>query len=1260
MCKADVAKAADVDVEYATCGGAVAPNDAAGLLSTLTYDYVRPLLKLGLQRPLMLDDLPPVATRDGIAPITARIAAAWDREAEGRGSLIAALVAAFARELREAFGCATLDVGLLVGQALILRPLIEALADAARVEAATWAAIFIGLNVFRCIFIHRMFYVNMRTGWNLKMGLTSLIHDALLETRAASIESRGLVYGLVTSDALRFEAIMPCSMAPWMATVALVFCAASLALELGWRAAVVGTGVCVSSAAAQIFLGKRFKRLRAQTATATDARIRLTSEAVGGARTLKSFAWQRPFVDAIGALRAAETAIIFKAQRLKAFAAGVYFATTPLAAFAAFAVFVYEESSKDAPLSVGKVSTVIAIVTILRTYCFMLGRFAMAWPEVVVACQRMGAFLRLSRGGGDAAPPAPPGDEVFALEGAAFRRRGAAATALRDVSVTLRRGEVLMVVGAVGSGKSTFLDALLGELELASGTMTRAAGRVAYAPQAAWNVAGTVRENVVLGAPRGAPFDEGAYKAAVEAAALSDDVAEWPEGADTEIGERGISLSGGQAARLALARVCYACALAESSDPPAVALLDDPLSAVDPGVARQLVRRCVGDRLKGCAVVLCTHQLQFLAAATKVLVLDDDGTALACAPLAEIVARGGRAAALVAVDGAEDVDAAGATRARAASVSADAAAGDDGRRALVAKEDRRTGAVQARTWRRFLLGGGAALFAVVVALFLAAQVLMFWADLYVLRWSRREDGQRRRRHLAWYGALSGSTVVLGVARAVLFFALTLRSSTRLHADALTKVLDMKLAWFDMNPLGRVLNRFSSDLAQVDELLSTGLLDFGMLVLIMLSVVVACLIALPYLALLLPVLAVVTRRASRECSVSMKELKRLDGQSRSPVLSAFTASLDGLAAVRAFGIQRAQQARLVEALETNSRAYFWWFVTNRRFGFVLDAICTAFLAAVVALAVALAGAVAPELPALALVYSLQLCGNFQYTLRLFAMAENFMTSVERLLAYGGLETERALEPAVPAAVPDDWPARGAVAFEDVSYRYRADHPRVLSGVTLAVPAGAKLGVCGRTGAGKSSLLSALSRLHELEGVLSFDGVDTATVPLQRLRRALSCIPQAPILFSGTLRFNVDPFGEHADDDLRNVVALASLGDKAASLDAAVAEGGENWSVGERQLLCLARAATLRRSIVAIDEATANIDHATDARIQSMLRTHGAFRDATILTVAHRIRTIRDSDLVVVLAKGAVAEVGPPEDLIAARGKFYDMLQASAEA
>ncbi|KAH8055898.1 ATPase [Aureococcus anophagefferens] len=1066
MCKADVAKAADVDVEYATCGGAVAPNDAAGLLSTLTYDYVRPLLKLGLQRPLMLDDLPPVATRDGIAPITARIAAAWDREAEGRGSLIAALVAAFARELREAFGCATLDVGLLVGQALILRPLIEALADAARVEAATWAAIFVGLNVFRCVFIHRMFYVNMRTGWNLKMGLTSLIHDALLETRAASIESRGLVYGL----------------APWMATVALVFCAASLALELGWRAAVVGTGVCVSSAAAQMFLGKRFKRLRAQTATATDARIRLTSEAVGGARTLKSFAWQRPFVDAIGALRAAETAIIFKAQRLKAFAAGVYFATTPLAAFAAFAVFVYEESNKDAPLSVGKVSTVIAIVTILRTYCFMLGRFAMAWPEVVVACQRMGAFLRLSRGGGDAAPPAPPGDEVFALEGAAFQRRGAAATALRDVSVTLRRGEVLMVVGAVGSGKSTFLDALLGELELASGTMTRAAGRVAYAPQAAWNVAGTVRENVVLGAPRGAPFDEGAYKAAVEAAALSDDVAEWPEGADTEIGERGISLSGGQAARLALARVCYACALAESSDPPAVALLDDPLSAVDSGVARQLVRRCVGDRLKGCAVVLCTHQLQFLAAATKVLVLDDDGTAPPARP------RGDRA---------------------------------------------------------HVLGGS--LRAPVVA---------------------ARGRPERRRHLVWYGALSGSTVVLGVARAVLFFALTLRSSTRLHADALTKVLDMKLAWFDMNPLGRVLNRFSSDLAQVDELLSTGLLDFGMLVLIMLSVVVACLIALPYLALLLPVLAVVTRRASRECSVSMKELKRLDGQSRSPVLSAFTASLDGLAAVRAFGIQRAQQARLVEALELNSRAYFWWFVTNRRFGFVLDAICTAFLAAVVALAVALAGAVAPELPALALVYSLQLCGNFQYTLRLFAMAENFMTSVERLLAYGGLETERALEPAAPAA--------------------------------------------------------------------------------------------APILFSGSLRFNVDPFGEHADDDLRNVVALASLGDKAASLDAAVAEGGENWSVGERQLLCLARAATLRRSIVAIDEATANIDHATDARIQTMLRTHGAFRDATILTVAHRIRTIRDSDLVVVLAKGAVAEVGPPEDHIAARGKFYDMLQASAEA
>jgi len=342
------------------------------------------------------------------------------------------------------------------------------------------------------------------------------------------------------------------------------------------------------------------------------------------------------------------------------------------------------------------------------------------------------------------------------------------------------------------------------------------------------------------------------------------------------------------------------------------------------------------------------------------------------------------------------------------------------------------------------------------------------------------------------------------------------------------------------------------------------------------------------------------------------------------------------------------------LNKSATAWFWWLSANRFLGFVLDSLCTLLLAALVCLALLLRDEVRPELLALALIYGVQLSGNFQYTIRQHALAENYMTSVERLLYYGDkllVETDGESQAQVPAL----WPAQGAIEVRNVSCRYRADLPPVLRGVSVCISARSKVGVVGRTGSGKSSLLLALGRLNDVShGAILFDGVDTATVPVAVLRNAIALIPQEPTLFSGTLRFNLDPFGAHSNAACSAALNSAQIG--SLGLDSSVDEGGNNWSAGQKQLLCLARALLLQRRIVAIDEATANVDFETDAHIQDMLAK--AFAKSTLVVVAHRLRTVADAHLILVFDAGKLVECGAPAGLAAIPGGAYAAMARGA--
>ena len=1261
-----------------------------------SFTAMRSLLDVGVTKALTVDDLPPLDPSDDIAEMTKRLEKSVKMY---EGQFFKALKHCFAKELSKSWWNGTAWVLTLVAQALLLRPFVDALAarksDVLR-RAIFFGALFCVASALSMVTQQRKFYFIMTAGWRCKIGAMSLLHAKLLRTRTSAISTNtARTYTLMTSDAIRFDRLLLLYF-PWLSSLAVTAALIAMALALGWIPAVVGSAALIGSMAFQFLLGLKFQKLRRFTAQATDDRVKLTSEVLQSMHSVKVCGWENPFLDAIDRYRSVEARCIRRAQILRGLCLGVYFASVPIATLATFSTHAALSSSKT--LTVGTVSSVIALLAVARTFLYFLTRYVMDVPEIFVGCERMSAFLALP----EIQPKALTGgskDLLLDLQEAAFKwpvsteQRDDSRTeqVLSGVNLSVRRGELVVVVGETGCGKTALLHACLEELDLVDGSLRVFCAKekgIALSPQRPWNVSGSVRDNVILG---GGDFDDEAYEAAVESAALDKDIDSWQDGDETIVGEKGLTLSGGQAARLALARCVYAAGRGRTD----LALLDDPLSAVDPKVAAHLVDRCIRGRLcrdLNVGVLLATHQRQFLDVADRVVVLGSDGRALANAPLPEILENGGEAADLVCGAGhgmapEEEEETTTMKTAMSSTVTKPLQ--------VVAKEDRSEGEVSWTTWSEFIGAGGLKLVLIVLGLFVIAEGSLMWSDVLLLRWTRSGQGTGRGIYYQ-YTALVGTVCLCGVMRGVIFFKATLRASTSLHTRAISRVLHAPLAWIQANPFGRVMNRFSADLAQTDDMLSDYLLDLATFAFLTGGSILFACVAVPPLILIVPPMFYFILKTKRYVSRTMSECKRLDGITRSPVLSIVAATIHGLSPIHAFRSADVQTNALVDALTANAKAFYFWQMATRYLGFTLDSYMVLFTVVLVIAAIALRDFIPPELLAIALVYTFNLLANVQWTVRCFSICEQFLTSVERLLSYAnGIVPEstfkekkgktmkdytrkvsRELSRSISSLWSDIekgvveeviWPSEGKIDVVDLQFRYRADAPLVLKGVTMSFPAHSKTGLCGRTGSGKSSTIAALGRLHDVcGGQVIIDGVDVATLPLSELRAAIAVIPQQPALFSGTVRFNINPTGDRSDDAIIAALKESGLLRKFSSssrrsgeiLDIFVEEGGSNWSTGESQLLCLARALVLERRICCIDEATANVDFDTDAHIQETLRTAEAFRSSTLIVIAHRIRTILDADHIVVLQDGKVLETGSPKDLLARPDStFASMVRAS---
>ncbi|CAH0722626.1 unnamed protein product, partial [Brenthis ino] len=880
---------------------------------------------------------------------------------------------------------------------------------------------------------------------------------------------------------------------------------------------------------------------------------------------------------------------------------------------------------------------------------------------------------------------------------------------LTDLSLTIKPGKLIAVIGPVGAGKSSLLHVLLKELPLQSGSV-HIGGTISYASQEPWLFAGSVRQNILFGQA----MDRPRYNAVVRRCALDRDFSLFPNGDKTVVGERGVSLSGGQRARISLARAVY-----KRAD---IYLLDDPLSAVDAHVGRHLFESCVVGYLRNATRVLVTHQLQFLRDVEQIIILKN-GSIAAAGDFETLSASGLDFASLLAqgeqekredekpteeksnID-MEDSVLQGSFRKRQMSIhsvsSVDnltATAPPEGGRE--AAETRSAGAVSSKVYGAYLRASGHPLLvALMVLVAVLAQLLGSGSDWWTSYWVNQEEdhpssvlneldgrnlsnplmiydnfthslpkdaafksGLTRYDCIYIYTAMVLALVVVSLLRSFMFFSMAMDASTRLHNTMFAAITRAPMRFFHTNPSGRILNRFSKDMGAVDEVLPAALLDVLQIGLSLIGIVVVVAVVNYWLLVPTAAIGLVFYGLRIFYLASSRSIKRLEGVTRSPVFSHLNASLQGITTIRAFGAQEALIREFDNHQDLHSSAWYLFIASSRAFGFWLDLVCVVYIGVVTLSFLVFGQEEYGGNVGLAVTQAMGLTGMFQWGMRQSTELENQMTSVERIQEYSNIESEPPLESEPKKKPPPSWPETGHLQFRHVYLYYAPEEPPVLKDLTLDILPKEKVGIVGRTGAGKSSLINALFRLAKIEGEIIIDGRETSTLGLHELRSQVSIIPQEPVLFSGTMRHNLDPFDEYPDQVLWRALEEVELKEAVmelpAGLSSRMSEGGSNFSVGQRQLVCLARAIVRRNRLLVLDEATANVDPQTDALIQATIRNK--FADCTVLTIAHRLHTVMDSDKVLVMDAGQMVEYDHPHVLLQKEnGVLRGMLEQTGRA
>ncbi|KAI9184010.1 hypothetical protein H9P43_003063 [Blastocladiella emersonii ATCC 22665] len=1139
------------------------------------------------------------------------------------------------------------------------------------------AAIFL-LQVASTLWLNGYTHLAALSGMRVRTALITAMAGKALKlsnTARAGEWHLGKIVNLVSTDTNRLsDQAIPSFHQLWTAPLQVLVSMILMINFIGWPA-LVGFGFLLAFVPLQSRAMALVISLRRASQKVTDRRIKLITELLQGIKVVKLLSWESPFLAKIDAEREEELGYVTRVAVWRSVVVGLGLGTPALAAVCVFASYAAAGNPLVPSLVFGSLSLLnlarMPLWQIPQVYLMILdSRISLRRITDMLVAPEADSMPTVTRSGDPAVP-------AIAIDGASFAWDSTAETGdvyMRDVSLHIRKGEFVAVVGRTSAGKTALLSAILGEMKRVAGTV-HLDGRVAYCPQTPFLMTASIQQNVVFGSPTpSTPAEQARYEAALHYSALDRDLAQFEAGDATEVDAQVVS--GGQRSRIALARALFADA--------DIYLLDSVTAPLDAHVSAFVIDECLRKHLAGRTRVMVTHNLAHAALADRILICEG-GRIVDQGSLAEIKARGGFGAELfrdqaLSNDASESeaatlnetTSATAVVPAPATAASAKAGAGK-----LVQAEERERGAVRGEYYSRYVAyAGGWLPVSLLIAFVAATQGVRVANDLALVWWTRDAFSWTLGQWVALYAGLGLAQAVLAVGSNVAFVFAGVQASRRMHQAALYRLAYAPLALFESTPLGRMLARLSKDVDVADN----SLLDSFRIVLrslaALLSIFAVMIAGTPAVAIVLVVLLVIFYFVQRFFRATSRELKRLEAVTRSPLYAEISEAIAGISTIRAFGDEPRFLARTARSMDRTNRPFFLQVTAARWLAVRIEFLGACVTAACALFAVIARESMSPALLGLILSYALQATSMLNNNVFQIANAESGLNTVERLDAYatqlpqergtpGDMadRTQRGEPPLDLVSVPTEWPARGEIVFDDVHLAYANGVP-VLKGVTARIPAGARVVCVGSTGSGKSSLLSALLRIVEpTGGTVTIDGIDVSRVPLHDVRSRIAVIPQDPVLFAGTVRDNVDRFSEHDDAAVWSALEHAGMRETVAGMDgkleAAVAAGGANLSLGERSCLCLARAMLVARRIVCMDEASGAMDEALEQRIQHAIRT--GFPGVTMFVVAHRLSTVVDADFVMYLEGGKVVEFAQPHELLQRPGsRFRAMVDATGPA
>ncbi|KAF0749577.1 putative multidrug resistance-associated protein lethal(2)03659, partial [Aphis craccivora] len=1329
------------------------PRCNANILEIITYSWMSNLLKIGRRRDLNEIDLYTTLDEHTSSPLGDKLEKIW--KSELANAYLVNRKPALWRALIRMFGTKFMFLGfvicineiiLTISQPILIGKLLEYFnpdnSENSDIRHAYICAF--GLLISLLITTVANFLTQqdlMDEALKARVASSSLIYKKALylSNKALGKTTVGQMMTLISNDVNQFDVIFHKLHYLWIGPFQTIIVTYLLWQEIG-VSSLIGIAFFLVFIPLQGFMGKKMSEIHLKIAKKTDERIRLMNEIILGIQVIKMYTWEKPFSKLIEYVRKLEVEQIKRSTFVGFISTSFKVFQTRFQLFVSIVLYILLGNH----ISVHKVYVLTSLYTILHVAMVVLFSVSLLKiGECIVSIKRIENFLLLEEK--DQIPVLKRCSKsntveenydnklliaddnitktckdfknntefydnysLVLLNVTAKWTNDHKNNTLEKINLTVRPGQLFAVIGTVGAGKSSLLQAILRELPISEGRIS-VHGVISYSSQEPWIFSGTIQQNILFGST----MDKERFNEVIDICALKNDIEHFPLGHETVVGERGITLSGGQKARINLARAVY-----KKAD---IYLLDDPLSAVDVRVGKHLFEKCILDYLKLNTCILITHQVQHLSEVDQI-VLMDNGNIITVGSYQDLKASSFDFTKLLGSSEGTNIENEfennnnikndgvdsnlvstlhGSNNNNVTSSKYTNQISDDHISKLNDKSLLQCNEYNCRNaFIAYIMAGGNTL-SILFCLFMCictqswapmgkilgvgvkikkSQIIVYIIfrvnqEIYefdkLLNTSHSNDtsmsgdsysisllSKFQLNNITVYVFLMVATILSAIVRSVSFVKMTTKASMNLHNRMFNSTIRTSMFFFNTNTSGQILTRFSKDMEAVDKILPDTFLDAFQILLF--NIATIFIVGYTNIYLLIPtfIVVIIIYKLRFLYFNTSQSIKSLEGATRSPVLAHMNASLQGLTTIRAFKVENILSREFDKHQDLHSSASHLCTCLILGFGFWLDIICIIYMSIVIFSFLVIGNNVYGGTIGLALTQIMGLLGRIQWGIRQTTILESQMVPIKRILEYTHLPLEDSNQYTDVRNPPKEWPYSGKIIFKDFNLRYSLNLPYVLKDLNIEIRSMEKIGIVGRTGAGKSSFIGALFRLALNEGKIIIDGVDIHELVLKDLRSKLSIIPQEPVLFSGTMRTNLDPFDEYPDHALWNALDEVELKnfveDLPGGLNSKMSNSGSNFSVGQRQLVCLARAILQNNKILILDEATANVDPLTDKLIQNTIRNK--FKNCTVLTIAHRINTIMDSDRVLVMDFGKIVEFDHPKNLLKnADGFFYKMVE-----